>query len=719
MNGDVTNSRSPARRLPIEYALVLAGLVALFCLLFGATFHADFGVLEEHRIVSDSQRTLRWWLAIMIDEDILAFGRVRPVYFFFHFGKILLLGASPHALHLATTGLGVFTCFLFYVAARGVGADILSALVFILLFAVTGDQSAIWYLIFSPAETFGMFLTAVAVWALVQAAARAEPSSWNAAALVAMALAGLTKESFILIIPALLLLRWVLECWFGHNGWGATARKLRRFLLAGAAVFAIELLAVAVVMLSRPGSYGANSAGLSRASFDPRTWYALLVSPGLASLSAYGAAGALLLLIYACWPNHRRARPYLLAVVVATVAWLVPQLVLYRQGMFAHYFFPAIVAPAAVVGLALSVLWRRPHWITRAAWVAAVVSLFPLFSRGIAVETERVSRYTADTLVVGEIVTYSREKVAPGHAIIMATDPSTPYGFEAAYALSTYLKAAGSLSPIYLWPVLDPARRTGLHTAAAREAETTFVYPQTLGTSDVGAIIVLTGPTGIGTVPAWFADAQWRELVFRQPYYALTLDTLRYVQLGYVTHRILVRGEEASGIPSDSPLVAIDPSLRGRVGINPLLQTPAWGLGQDSSGSVLWLGDGEQGAMSSMLWSAEQQTVQVACDVVAGPGRADGRRTMELTFSGGSATTTTRETFDGAGVLKFSGTLQPGRNELRLVVLDTASAHPRPDGVPQLVLLRRMTVGTSPRPLRNGVASGELGGSRPPRQPGH
>ena len=58
MNGDVTNAPSPARRRPIEHALVLAGLVGLFCLLFGATFYADFGVQEEYRIVLDSQRPL-------------------------------------------------------------------------------------------------------------------------------------------------------------------------------------------------------------------------------------------------------------------------------------------------------------------------------------------------------------------------------------------------------------------------------------------------------------------------------------------------------------------------------------------------------------------------------------------------------------------------------------------------------------------------------------
>jgi hypothetical protein len=113
------------------------------------------------------------------------------------------------------------------------------------------------------------------------------------------------------------------------------------------------------------------------------------------------------------------------------------------------------------LALALSVLWRRPHWITRAAWVAGVVSLFPLLSQGIAVATERASRYTADARVVGEIVTYSRENVAAGHAIIMATDPATSYGFEAAFALSTYLKAAGSPSPRsgrYCEPTAPPRR---------------------------------------------------------------------------------------------------------------------------------------------------------------------------------------------------------------------------------------------------------------------
>jgi hypothetical protein len=38
----------------VSYA---SGLASLFRLLFGTSFHADFSVIEERRLVDDSQRT--------------------------------------------------------------------------------------------------------------------------------------------------------------------------------------------------------------------------------------------------------------------------------------------------------------------------------------------------------------------------------------------------------------------------------------------------------------------------------------------------------------------------------------------------------------------------------------------------------------------------------------------------------------------------------------
>ena len=697
MNGELAEARLRHSRRPVEYGLILVGLTALFCLLYGGTFSAYFSVLEEHRIVSDSHRSMTEWLEVMAD-DTLGFGRFRPMFFVFHFGKILLFGPNPQLFHIVTVGLGVLTGFLFYIAARKIGADVGSALAFVLLFSITGSQGVIWHQVFGPQEMLGMFLTAAAVWALVEAASRRRSNSWDAVALVAMALAGLTKESFVLIIPALLLLRCALHCWFTRVDWMAALRTLRRPLQTGAVIFAVEVVTPVGVLLLRPVSYGSQTAGLSLSSFDPRVWGDLLVSPGLGRLSVYLLTGMFVSLVYYSWPGHELSRPYLVAALLIAAVWLLPQLVLHSHGIFERYLFPAIVAPAAIVALALSMLWRTPSWITRMAWVAGLLSLLPVFSKGMAETSEAADRYAADTLATKEVITYLAKTVAATRVIIIAADLATPYGYEASYALPLYLRAAAPTSRAYVWPVLDPAGRSNLHAAFAEATAAAFAYPSTLTSDEVGGIVLATPPTDFVSVPSWFANSQWRELAFSKTYYEFVLFKLRYERRGSVTHSVLVPGEEAPVVPMDHPLVSVAPSLRGRLGINPLLRTPWWGLEQDKSASVLWLGDRVDGVMTSMVWAAGEQRVEVACDVVAGPGREDGRRTVEFTFANAAGTTTERRTFDGSAVLTFSGKLSAGRNELQLKVVDQATIRTQPNGDPRplLVLLRRMTVLSPP-----------------------
>jgi hypothetical protein len=183
-------------------------------------------------------------------------------------------------------------------------------------------------------------------------------------------------------------------------------------------------------------------------------------------------------------------------------------------------------------------------------------------------------------------------------------------------------------------------------------------------------------------------------VIFSRTYHAFVPTKARYVRAGQVTQRVLVPGEEATRVPDDHPLVTGAPALHGEVGVNPLLSTPWWGMERGTRGSVLWLGDGGDGVMTSLLWVARDQSVRIACDVVAGPGREGHRRTVELFVASSEGVFTERQAFDGAAVLTFSGRLSAGRNELRLRVLDHALIRRRPDGDtrPLLVLLRGMTI---------------------------
>lgn len=269
MNSARNESGQHSQNWIAEYILILIGLSGLFYFLFGNTFQAYFSILEEHHIVNDSSKTIWEWMGIIIN-DTKQFGRFRPAYYLFHFAKIWLFGLNPYVLHIVTTGLGVLTCFFFYITMRKVCADVLSSLFFILLFAVTGYQNMIWYQIFSAAETLGMAFTSISVWTVVKAASQGKLSLWDLLALIIMALAGITKESFVLIIPALLLLRLMLHCWFSQETWLQALRRLHLPLVVGLLIFIVEILILVVILLFMPKSYSANAAGLSLTSFDPR-----------------------------------------------------------------------------------------------------------------------------------------------------------------------------------------------------------------------------------------------------------------------------------------------------------------------------------------------------------------------------------------------------------------------------------------------------------------
>jgi hypothetical protein len=677
----------------IECVLVLIGLSSLFYFLFGTTFQAYFSVIEEHRIVSASQATIREWVHTAID-DTQRFGRFRPLYFLFHFTKIVLFGLNPYILHIITTGLGVLTCFFLYIAMRQVGTDILSALFFILLFAMTGYQNVIWYQIFTPQETLGMVFISISVWAIVKAASQGKPGWWDTLALVTMASAGLTKESFVLLIPALLLLRWTLHCWFSQETWLPALRRLRLPLVVGSLTFIAEMLIIAVILLSMPKSYSANAAGLSLNSFDLRVWYQLLTSPGMATTVQYLLASALILVIYCYWPGQRSTRPYLLAGSLIGVAWLMPQLVLYHKGLVERYLFPVIVAPAAVVGLSLAVLWQRRTWLTRLVWLTGVLWLLPTLSAGLTTTTQAANRYTAETLTIHEMVTHLAQNVPASKAIITVADPGTGYGFEAIYALPLYLEVAGSESPVYLWPVISQDKRSSIHIAVAHQTAAKFAYPETLTSDHIEGVIMVTTPNDFITLPTWFINSQWQEITFTKSYYAFSLQELNYIKAGEVSHRVLMRGESPLEFPTDHPLIIVAPSLKGKVGINPLLKVPGWGVGQIASASVLWLGHGETEGLAGTLWSTEKRAVQAVFEVEPGPARIDSLRTVELTVKNRAGIQTVRQQFDEATRLNFTGELQPGRNDFQFTILDEATILKQPNGDtrPLLVLLRQINI---------------------------
>lgn len=203
-----------------EHIVAFVSISGLFLLLFWQALLANFYIVEDHHLYDGHVTSLSDWIR-RITIDIDGYQRFRPGYWLYIILGGKLFGTNPHLWHAAALSWGVFTCYFFYIALRKFGADIASSFIFVLLLVLSGNQNWIWFNLI-PQETIGMLLTALAVWSIAHASQRSQISRWDVLALTAMAVAGFVKESFVLLIPALLLLRWTCQKRLDDESWHET-----------------------------------------------------------------------------------------------------------------------------------------------------------------------------------------------------------------------------------------------------------------------------------------------------------------------------------------------------------------------------------------------------------------------------------------------------------------------------------------------------------------
>jgi putative flippase GtrA len=673
----------------IEYVLIFAAIVGMFMLLFGPALLAKFYIIEDHLLVDGRLTGISDFVSRIV-SDIQGFQRVRPAYWLYITLCGKLFGTNPHLWHAAAILWGVLTCYLFYIALRKIGADMASSFVFVLLLVLSGNQNWIW-LNLIPQETIGMLFTAVAVWGIVFAAQRGVDSRWDILALAAMASAGLVKESFVILIPALLLLRWTCQKRSNDESWRETLRRIRLPLAIGVLIFMIEIALVMTVLLSNLTGYSAKASGLSVASFGFRRCLEIFSALSL-NIKIVLAAGFVLWV--SLWFDKKFNRTYLLVGAAILLAWIVPQVLLYSNGLSERYLFPAIVGIAAAVGLGLSILLRKQHlW---PLWFVVVIFILPIIAKGVTSTTSTVGAFTAETVAANRMIEFLAQNVPSDQPILMAGDSGTPYGFEATYSLPIYLKMAGSRSSFYLWPIVSNGERSAMHIAASKN-NTAFRYPDTLNPRDVGAIIVVDKwiPSfDSKLLVQWLGDTAWREVNFTKPYYSFSLCEFKYIKSGEINHKILLP-HSSSSIPSDRPLIVVDHSLTGVVYVRPFLDPPPWGLEPDyeGSGSIVWIGQGDEEALGGILTSTREQMVVIDIEVVPGPSRPDYRRTVEFSLENSIGQQNQCQVFED-GQWKFYAKMLPGVNHFRIRVLDAVTVPVQPNGDTRnlLALVRRITI---------------------------
>lgn len=180
-------------------------------LYFTGTLNSGYHLIDDHGIlaISNSIKETSYWetLVSFVQNDFNI--RFRPLYYPYYITVIKIFG--PNFIALSVFG-GVFASFIFsffYFALRKMSYSVLESFIFV-FFVFLGHQSAIWWRL-GTNEPIGMFFFGLSFLFLAKGFNEKDNVKNNILFTVFLILSSLCKESFIVVIPALVLFKLLME----------------------------------------------------------------------------------------------------------------------------------------------------------------------------------------------------------------------------------------------------------------------------------------------------------------------------------------------------------------------------------------------------------------------------------------------------------------------------------------------------------------------------
>lgn len=315
----------------------MSGLLILLSGLLFPAIGADFHIIDDHELLDFSMRSPTFESAFRAD---LEFGRFRPLYYAVRLAQVRLLGTNPIVWHVGYLFIGLITCALFYRLLRYLARPLLAGLG-VLMLILFPYAPMIWVRL-GPQEGIGTLLLIAALICIVESVRRPGRSGLIAElAIVSLAgCAAFYKESFALLIPALIVIRIILQLPSLRDD-----AQRPRLLLSIAALLLIG--AGALIGILTAANVPSSSSGEQVAATGSR----LLPLVQLVARTGFILTGAILAFLY-LRGRHYRALWICLLSTFTLMLWITPQAYSYGEMMSERYWFPAIIAPVAVTIIA-------------------------------------------------------------------------------------------------------------------------------------------------------------------------------------------------------------------------------------------------------------------------------------------------------------------------------------------------------------------------------
>jgi hypothetical protein len=414
-------------REPKDKIVIFSILAFVLCVLFLTnTITSGYHFVDDHEVIkmksdlktSSINTVAKSWVTV----DLKSNGRFRPFYYIHRVWETRLFGSDFFLWSVYTGLLWFITMTLFYTSMRNLKYSWVESVIFIIILFI-GPQSSVWWRL-GPGESLGIFLLGLSFYFMTKGLNKKLYQFYNLLYIFFLILASLTKESFLLIIPAMVVFKvWNERIFIWSSMRESIIKNL--ILTIPLVVFTAELIIikkyVGIAYSGLESSMLSNvQSVISTGLYFFRTYFNLLIVG----------------LIFAIICFRIKKIPVKLNVLsfVFFILILGPNLILYaKSGLVERYLLPSTLGLAYMVVALIRGIDSDHERFKKLAVFLVAVSFLPYLYSTIS---ESV-KFANEGKSTGKLLSAISKNNAIGSQVMVIVDPVLFY--EKSVSLKTYL----------------------------------------------------------------------------------------------------------------------------------------------------------------------------------------------------------------------------------------------------------------------------------------
>jgi len=407
--------------------VIISIILSVFLFLFlSGTINSGYHFVDDHEVIkikSDLKTSSlitvsRNWVKADLNKN----SRFRPFYYIHRVIETRLLGSDFFLWSLYSGILCCLALIFFYLGIRKLNYGLGESITFLIII-FTGHQSAVWWRL-GYGESLGMVFLGLAFYFMAKSLDKRNYNVYNLLFIFFLILSSLTKESFLLIIPAIIIFKiWNEKTYI----WSSLRESIYKnmILLIPLAIFIFELLIIKYHV-------GTSYSGLDNKFINNFT---SLIFNGLHFVKTYLnlLIVGIFIFIVGVYIKKLPIRFNLLSLFFSILI-IVPNLILYtKSGLVERYLLPSTFGLGILVVTVIDGIEKDPPWFKKLALTFIILSFIPFIVNSYSDATEFSKEGRSTKNLLSAISTnYVR-----GSAAMVIVDPVELY--EKSVSLKTYL----------------------------------------------------------------------------------------------------------------------------------------------------------------------------------------------------------------------------------------------------------------------------------------